>query len=97
MAKSEYIGLVLVEYQPGGKRYLFEAPYRNTLEAGDLVEVEDGDKIAKVIAAERYLDVKTDAKSIDLIVNAAEATLPLKKVTAYYEKRIARFEDEEGE
>jgi hypothetical protein len=95
MALGNYIGLALIEYQPGGKRYLFEAPYDNTLEAGDLVEVDGGDKFATVIAADCYLDVDHDARSINMIIQSAEAELPLKRVRTVIDKRAVKYRDEE--
>jgi hypothetical protein len=95
MAKIEVIGLVLVEFQPGGKRYLFEAPSSVCIEVGSIVEVEDGDKLATVIASDSYINVTAFPEKFDLIVKAAEATLPLKRIKAIYSRRETEYEEDE--
>lgn len=71
--------LVAVEFKPGGKRYIYEAPpFGESLEPGDTV-MTDQNVIAKVVGVE-LIDTDIYRETVEFILSAAGASYPLKRI-----------------
>ena len=76
----QFIDYVVVK-QSNGKNYLFVAPAHTHLEAGTVVTVDtvNGPEVGTVVGTTtEYTDVNEDTPKF--LINAFEATLPLKRV-----------------
>lgn len=88
------VGLVLVTFKKDRvKEYLFRTPKLEAISVGDLVTVEDSDDQAVVKAYVNYID--DDSDEYAMIVRAAGATTPLKKVLSRYIETKFEYNDEE--
>lgn len=91
---TDYIDLVLVAHAKGGQKYLFEAPGFSGLEAGDHVTCDT----VKGLSPGRVTHVVTIAKGnayIDMLAAAANATLPLKRITHKWVCTELKYPEEE--
>lgn len=77
---SNYYDLVLAKHESNGKSFLFKAPAGTYLKEDDLIIVETckGEAAARVMMAESY--ISEENSKFDMIVAAAGATRPLKRV-----------------
>lgn len=88
------VGLVLVTFKKDRvKEYLFRTPMLASLNVGDLVTVEGSDDQAVVKAYVNYID--DDSDEYKMIVRAAGATTPLKKVLSRYIETTFEYDKEE--
>ncbi len=86
---------------PKARVYMFEAPYYNRIEVGDMVTVENEGKLeAQVVAIEDLdLEYSTDRKQFELLQKVTGAELPLKKVLSVIKETKIEYEEdkEDGE
>lgn len=71
--------LVAIEFKPGGKRYIYEAPpWGESPKPGDIV-MTDQNAIAKIVSVVT-IDVKARRDTVMFIMDAASALYPLKRI-----------------
>ena len=88
------VGLVLVTFKKDRvKEYLFRTPKLECISVGDLVTVEGSDDQAVVKSCVRYID--DDSDEYEMIVRAAGASLPLKKVLSRYIETKFEYDEED--
>lgn len=78
---EEYTRLVALEFKPGGKRYIYEAPpWGSNISAGDMVMTDRG--VTAMVADAVTIDTDLNADVVRFIMSAAGATYPLKRIRA---------------
>lgn len=85
--------LVLVEFIPDGKRYLYRAPALSPLCAGDEVVLEDTKDVGKVVDV-LFIAGTHDVGKVTFAMRATNATHPLKKVLSRIQYQTLRYEEE---
>ena len=100
MEENGKIKICFVKFRPEHKKtYMFEMPYGEFLNKGDIVIVPDvtGDEVeATVMGTERYdLDsYPSDKEEFERLLNVAGTELPLKRVLGVVERTYYKYEDE---
>lgn len=86
------VGLALCSFKGSDKLYLFQAPKLANIEVGDYVKVEDTKDTAVVEKWVEWID--TDEEDYDMILAAAGATVPLKKIISKLVTVSLKYEEE---
>jgi hypothetical protein len=85
------VKVALINFEPGGKIYAFRYPYWESLQTGEMVQLEDADKMGTVVMVDTFYE----RKELDKFLQTIGASWPLKKVLAYCRVNELDYSEEE--